>query len=165
MQHLTPLSFIRWIWQVISTDRALKKKIRKKQGLLCNRVPHTVLELLLLAGIPAGNVLQVLVTRLIWTTSCEPHSGQTGLPQSGQYLYPGDHLVGAVTVVKRAHDLELGLPAVRAWVLVHDEMAGMALVFPLRFRDIFEFRVFFRNFPLVCAPIHTTTSHKSLKNF
>ena len=70
----------------------------------------------------------------------------------------------AVAVVEGAHDLKLGLPAVRAGVLVNDEMACMAFVFSLRFRNILEFRVFFRHFPLFYAPIHTTTLQKCLIN-
>ena len=91
--------------------------------------------------------------------------GADGLAAQGAVLDPGDHLVHAVAVVERAHDLKLGLTAVRARVLVYDEVAGMALVFALGFRNIVEFLVFFCNFPLLCAPIHTTTSRMSLKNF
>jgi hypothetical protein len=58
-------------------------------------------------------------------------------------LDPGYHFVGAVAVVKRAHDDEVGLSAVGARRFVNDKVAGMALVHPLALGNIFEVFVFF----------------------
>mgnify|MGYP007068282978 CR=1 FL=1 len=143
----------------------IKNAVSYFPDISCNRVSDPVFEFLLLAGIPPGDVLQV---------SCHPADlddvmgtalGADGLAAQGAVLDPGDHLVRAVAVIERAHDLKLGLPTIRARDLVHDEVAGMALVFALYFRNIVEFLVFFCNFPLICAPVHTTTLQKCLINF
>lgn len=76
-----------------------------------------------------------------------------------------DHLMGAVAVIEGAHDLNMFLPAVRARILVHDKVAGKALVFALALRNIVEALVFFCQFLLIRTPIHTITSHTSLINF
>ncbi len=87
------------------------------------------------------------------------------LVAEGTELDPGNHLVGAVAVVKRAHYGKMGFAAVRAWGRVNNKVARMALVYTLFFRNIFKFFVFFCQILLLCAPIHTTTSQESLINF
>lgn len=72
--------------------------------------------------------------------------------------------MGAVTVVKRAHDLKVRLAAFRAWLFVDDEVTGVALVFALLFRNIVQFLVFERQYSLFCSPIHTISLHRSLIN-
>lgn len=72
--------------------------------------------------------------------------------------------MGAVTAVERAHDLQMSLATVGAWVFINDKVTGMALVLSFVFGDIFKFFVFFGYFRLFVAPIHTTTSQHSLIN-
>jgi len=91
--------------------------------------------------------------------------GTNGFAAEGTVIDSRDHLVGAVAVIEGAHDLNMFLPAVRARVLVHDKVAGKALVFTLALRNIIEASVFFCHFLLTRAPIHTITSHMSLINF
>ena len=123
---------------------------------LCNSVADPVLEFLLFSGIPAGYILQVAghpadlhyVMATAFRADC--------LAADWAVLYPRVHLMGAFAVVERAHYLEVGLAAVRARVLVNDEMAGVTLVFALSFRDITKPAVFLDGLSLLCAPFHTT---------
>jgi hypothetical protein len=50
--------------------------------------------------------------------------------------------MGAVAVIKGAHDLKVRLTAFRAWFFFHDKMTGVALVFALLFRNIVQTLVF-----------------------
>jgi hypothetical protein len=61
-------------------------------------------------------------------------------------------------MVKGAHDLEMRIPAFRTGVLVHDQVAGMALIAPLRNRDILEAAHRSGHVKLFFAPMHTTSS-------
>ena len=65
------------------------------------------------------------------------------------------NFMGAVTVVKGAHDNEMILTTPRTGGLINDEMAGMALVFPLVTGDIFEPIKFFYQIFLLFSPLHT----------
>jgi hypothetical protein len=70
-----------------------------------------------------------------------------------------------VAVVKRAHDLKMGLAAIGAGHGIYDKVAGMALVLVLFFGNIFKPVIFFYQILLLHAPIHTTTSQESLIYF
>ena len=63
--------------------------------------------------------------------------------------------MGAVTVVKGAHNLKVFLPAFRTWRLIDNEVAGVTLIPPFGTWDIIEILVFLCNFSLVCGPFHT----------
>jgi hypothetical protein len=68
---------------------------------------------------------------------------------------PGKDLMGAVTMVKGAHNLQVLFTTFRAWCLFDNEVAGMALVPPFGTWNIFKKLVLFCNFSLVCGPFHT----------
>ena len=75
-----------------------------------------------------------------------------------------NNLVVAVAVVKRAHNFKMRLTAVRTWLLIDNEVAGVALVFALIFRNIIDSFEFICQVLLFCGPIHSITSHNSLIN-
>jgi hypothetical protein len=64
----------------------------------------------------------------------------------------------AITVVKRAHDFERGLAAVRTGSLVHDEVACVTLVPPFIHRNILKAGVLLCQFELFRAPLHGVSS-------
>jgi hypothetical protein len=64
--------------------------------------------------------------------------------------------MGTVAVVERTHNFKLRLATFRTGGLVDNEMAGVALVPALGYRDIFKALVLFSNFPLFLVPFHTT---------
>ena len=72
--------------------------------------------------------------------------------------------MGAVAVVKRAHDLQVRLAAFWARLFVYDEVTGVALVFALLFRNIVRSLIFLSQHSLFCTPIHTISSQKCLIN-
>ena len=102
----------------------------------CNRIAPAVLEFLLLAGIPAGDVLQVTGDPADLGDIVGTALGADCLAAERAVLDTRYDLVGAVAVVKGAHDLEMCLAAVRTGVLINDEVAGMAFVFTFCFRNI-----------------------------
>ena len=71
---------------------------------------YPVFEFLLLAGVPPGDVLQVTGDPADLDDVVGAAFGADGLAAQGQVPDPGDHLVHAVAVVERAHDLELVSP-------------------------------------------------------
>lgn len=75
-----------------------------------------------------------------------------------------DNVVGTMAVIKRTHDLQMDLPAVRTGGLIHDEVAGVALVSPALNRDIINRMIFLHQFPLLRSPIHAITFNKPLFN-
>src|SRR5208337_1266466 len=103
---------------------------------LCYRIPSPVLEFLLLAGIPAGDVLQVPGDPADLGDIVGAALGADRLAAERAVFDPRDHFMGAVAVVERAHQFEVGLAAVRTRVLLNNEVAGVALVFTFVFRDI-----------------------------
>ena len=92
------------------------------------------------------------VTRLICTTSCEPHSGHTGSPQ-GQYSI-GEHLVGKMTVVQGAHDGQAPLTAPGAGRLVDHQVTGITLITALVYRNILKPLLAANHILLFLAPLH-----------
>lgn len=73
----------------------------------------------------------------------------------GTIFYTRNNLMGAVAVVKGAHDHEVLIAALRAGLLIDDEMTGVAFVTPLGNGDIFKLPVLFSQFLLFLAPLHT----------
>jgi hypothetical protein len=63
-------------------------------------------------------------------------------------------IVGAVTVVERAHDHKMRLTAAGARVLINNVVAGVALVSALFNRNIFKSGVFLFKAELFCRPVH-----------
>jgi len=80
--------------------------------------------------------------------------GADRLAAEGAVIDAGDDIVGAVCVVERAHDLELGLAADRAGGGLHHMVAGVALVAPFFFRYVLRLSVFPRQGQLLLAPLH-----------
>ncbi len=78
-----------------------------------------------------------------------------GFPAEGAVRNSRNDFMGAVAVVKGTHDREVLLTASGAGGFINDEVAGMALVFPLVPGDIFEPPVFFCQYFLFFSPLHT----------
>jgi hypothetical protein len=63
--------------------------------------------------------------------------------------------MGAVAVVKGAHDHEVLIATFRAGALIDDKVTGVALVTPLGNGHVSKLPVLFRQFLLFLAPLHT----------
>jgi hypothetical protein len=87
-----------------------------------------------------------------------PAFGTYRCPTERAVLDCGKDFVRTVTMVKGTHDLEMRIAALRAGILVHDQVAGMAFVFPLRNRDILEAAHRSGHVKLFFTPMHTIPS-------
>jgi hypothetical protein len=81
--------------------------------------------------------------------------GTDRISAEGTVLNSRYNFMGAMTVIKGAHDTEMLLPTLGAGGLIDDKVAGMALVCPLVLGDIFEPFVFFGQIFLFFSPLHT----------
>jgi hypothetical protein len=124
-----------------------------------------VLEFLLLAGVPAGYILQVTGYPADLGDIMGAALRADCLAAQGTVFDARHDLVGAMAVVKRAHDLEVRLTAAGTGALLNNEVAGVALVFAFLFRNLVYTLVFLCQLPLFCGPIHSITWHRSLINF
>lgn len=98
----------------------------------------TIFKFLLFCSIPTGDIREV---------SCDPRDlgdimgsalgADRGTTERAVFKGLND-IVRAVAVIYRAHQLEIRLAAGRAWLLIHDMMAGMAFVLPLFSRDVIQ---------------------------
>jgi hypothetical protein len=135
------------------------------ESILCNRVTDPVFELLLLPGVPAGDILQVAGNPADLNDIMGTAFGTDGLFAERAVLNPGYHLVGAAAVIERTHHFEMSLAAIGAGLGIDNKVTGMALVMPFFFRYFFDSLVFFCQIRLFRAPIHTTTLQEFLINF
>jgi hypothetical protein len=97
----------------------------------------------LLSGVPPGDILQVTGNPADLDNVMGAAFRADCLVAEWAEPDPGNHLMGAVAVVERAHNGKVGFPAVRAGGRVNDKVAGMALVFALFFWNIFNPFIFF----------------------
>ena len=138
--------------------------IKRKYRSLCDRITHAILKFLLLAGIPTGNILKVTgypadlhhIMRTTFRTD--------GFATERAVLDTRYNLMVAVAVVKGTHDFKVRLTAVGTWLLIDNEVTGVALVFTLIFRNFIDSFEFICQVLLFCGPIHSITSHNSLIN-
>ena len=117
--------------------------MKKKYIYSGNRIAHAIFEFLLFAGVPAGNILQVAGYPADLGDIMRSALGTDSFSAERAVLDTRDDLVGAVAVVKRAHDLKVRLAAFRTRLFVDDEVTGVALVFALLFRNIVQFSCIF----------------------
>jgi hypothetical protein len=127
----------------------------KTKGCLCYGITDPVLQFLLFPRIPSGNVLEVTGDPAYLDDIMRPAFRADGGMAQWTIIDPRKDLMGAVTVIKGAHNLEVFLATLRARCLIDNKVAGMTLVPAFGSGNIFEVRVFFCNFSLVCGPIHT----------
>lgn len=62
--------------------------------------------------------------------------------------------MGAVAVIDRAHHFDIRFATCRAWLLINDMMAGMALVPPLLHRNGIKAFVGINRLLLFWSPVH-----------
>jgi len=70
-------------------------------------------------------------------------------------FYARYYLMRTVAVIKGTHYLEMLLTAIRTGGLIHNQMTGITLIFPLVYRNIFQPPVFLGYLPLVLGPLHS----------
>ena len=119
-----------------------------------NGVAGPVFEFLLLALVPSGHICKVSCytgdLRYIMATAIRTD----WLATEGTVFNRLGDIVGAVTVVERAHDHKMRLTAAWAWVLINNVVAGVALVSAFFNRNIFKSGVFLFKAELFCRPVH-----------
>lgn len=120
-----------------------------------NGVALPVLKLLLLPGIPPGNFLEIAGHPAYLDNIMGTTVGAYRLPAEGTVLDSRYDLMGAVAVVKGAHDDEMLIAALWAGLFIDDKMTGVALVTPLGNGDVSKLLVLFSQFLLFLAPLHT----------
>ena len=135
-----------------------------RDNISCDGIAHAILELLLFAGVPARDVLKIPGYTAYLNDIMRTAFGTDSLTAERAVLYTGYDLMIAVTVIERAHQLEVGLAAVRTGIFFHNQVAGVAFELAILFRNIIQFFIFICHFPLFRCPIHTITLHRSLIN-
>ena len=119
-----------------------------------NGVAGPVFEFLLFALVPSGHICKIAChtgdLRYIMTTAIRTN----WLATEGTVFNSLGDIVGAVTVVERAHDHKMRLTAAGAWVLINNVVTGVALVSALFNRNIFKSGVFLFKAELFCRPVH-----------
>ena len=113
----------------------------------------------------AGTSCRYPVTRLIFTTSCEPHSGQTGWPQSGQYSIPDmiswlqwQWSSGHISSRCVSPQLGQGFSSTIRWQVWHLYLRSFSGI------SSSSFDIYSAIFLLFRCPIHSISLHRSLIN-
>jgi hypothetical protein len=123
-------------------------------SLLGNSITGTVFELLLFALIPSGYICQISGhtgdLRYIMT----PAFRTDWLATEGAVFNSLCDTVGAVAVVKRAHDHQLCFTTGGAGCVIDDMVTGVALVLAFFNGDIFKSGIFIFKAELFRRPVH-----------